>query len=63
MSMNKKTIKYLNEYFKGNVSNKTVLITGANSGLGYESAKICLYLKMNVIIACRSETKGRIPSW
>ena len=56
--LHKKSVKYLLNNFKGDVSNKTILITGANSGLGYESAKICLYLKMNVIIACRSETKG-----
>ena len=56
--MNSRTIKYINKTFVGNVSSKTIVITGANSGIGYESARICLYLKMNVIIACRNEAKG-----
>ena len=57
-SMNKKSIKYLTKHFKGNVEDKTILITGGNSGIGFESARIALYLKMNVIIACRSQQRG-----
>lgn len=47
-SVNKRSIKYLNKHFKGNVEDKTILITGGNSGIGFESARIALYLKMNV---------------
>lgn len=57
--MNKKSIKYIDKHFKGNVEGKTILITGANSGIGFESNKICLYLKMNVIIACRNIVKAK----
>lgn len=41
------------------LAGKVVLITGANTGLGFEAAKH--FASMNperLIIACRSETKG-----
>ncbi|KAL6902586.1 NAD(P)-binding protein [Trichoderma evansii] len=42
-----------------NLSGKTVIITGGNAGLGYESAKQFLALGANrVILACRSISKG-----
>lgn len=42
-----------------NLSGKTVIITGGNAGLGYESAKQFLTLGANrVILACRSIPKG-----
>ena len=58
--MNKKAIKYLNKYFKGNVEGKTIVITGGNSGIGREVARQCVYLKMKVIIAVRSLERGKI---
>lgn len=56
--MNSKSIEYINSFFQGNVENKTIIITGGNSGIGLESAKICAYLKMHVIITVRSVEKG-----
>ena len=56
--MEKKIVKYLQKHFKGDVSNKTILITGGNSGIGFASARIALYLKMKVIIACRNQNRG-----
>lgn len=56
--MKKANIKYLTELYPNNeLENKTILITGGNSGIGYQVAKDCLFLKMNVIIACRNDTK------
>ena len=40
---------------------QTVLITGGNSGLGYETARQCLILgAKRMIIAVRSVTKGEV---
>jgi FlaA1/EpsC-like NDP-sugar epimerase len=48
---------------KTDLSGKTVLITGANTGLGFEAAKH--FASMNpakLIIVCRSQEKGEIAS-
>ena len=57
--MHKKAKKYIDNNFKGNLENKTIIITGGNAGIGLESARYALYLKMNVIIAVRSMERGR----
>lgn len=36
------------------IDNKTVIVTGANSGLGFEIARIALLKGAKVIMACRS---------
>ena len=36
------------------ISGKTVIITGANSGLGYETARVALLKHAHVVMACRS---------
>ncbi|MEO1647884.1 MAG: oxidoreductase [Pseudomonadota bacterium] len=41
------------------LSGKTFLITGGNSGIGLEAAKILAAKNADVVIACRNETKGR----
>ena len=56
--MKEKAIKFIDKNIGVDLSNKTILITGGNSGIGFESAKICAYLKMNIIIACRNEKRG-----
>lgn len=43
---------------KNEVINKTILITGGNSGIGFEVAKICAYLKMNILLAVRNPARG-----
>lgn len=58
--MLKGTKKYLN-YIDNNISSledKTVIITGANSGIGFECAKICLYKKAHVVMACRNPNRA-----
>ncbi len=44
---------------KDKLINKTILITGGNSGIGFEVAKFCAYLKMNIIIACRNKQRAK----
>ncbi|CAA0081729.1 3alpha-hydroxy bile acid-CoA-ester 3-dehydrogenase 2 [Zhongshania aliphaticivorans] len=40
------------------MSAKTVVITGANTGLGFETAKVLAGRGANVVIACRSQLKA-----
>ncbi|MDD2279645.1 MAG: oxidoreductase [Bacteroidales bacterium] len=39
-------------------SGKTVVVTGGNSGLGFETAKALAQKGADVVLACRSESKG-----
>lgn len=40
------------------LTNKTYIVTGANSGLGFETTKYLLYLNATVIMACRNIAKA-----
>lgn len=42
-----------------NLAGKTIVITGANSGLGLETAKALYAKNANIIIACRNEQKAQ----
>ena len=51
--------KYLNYIDKLNLPrNKTTLITGGNSGIGFEVAKYCCYLGHKVILGVRNLERG-----
>ena len=38
-----------------NAKGKVVIVTGANTGIGYETARVLAKTAQTVIIACRSE--------
>lgn len=41
------------------LKDKVAIVTGANAGLGYATAKALAILGAQTIIACRSEEKGQ----
>ncbi|MBP5495433.1 MAG: SDR family NAD(P)-dependent oxidoreductase [Lachnospiraceae bacterium] len=57
MALTKKTVKWIN---KLNISlkDKTVLVTGSNSGVGFKTVETALYLGARVIMACRNMEKA-----
>ncbi len=58
--MNKKALKWLRKNINSNFEGKTIVITGANSGIGFEVSRYCAYYKMNVIMTVRSLERGQI---
>jgi len=52
------SISPLTLYHSTNLTNKIVIITGSNTGIGKETAKTLALLGATVILACRDETKG-----
>ena len=42
------------------LTGKTIVVTGANTGIGYESVKVFAQNGANVVMACRSVEKGEI---
>ena len=58
MSLSEKTIKWLADIGAPDMNGKTVLITGANSGVGFKTAEIMLSLGAKVIMACRSQKRA-----
>ena len=58
MSLTDKTKQWLNENCHISLKGKTVLVTGANSGVGFKTAEIAVYLGADVILACRDAGKA-----
>ena len=44
-------------------SGRVAVVTGGNTGIGYETAKGLAVLGAHVVIACRSEERARNVSW
>lgn len=51
--MKNKTLDYINNSLDG-LTGKTVVVTGANSGLGFEMCNVLLMKNAHVVMACRS---------
>lgn len=58
MSLSEKTKNWIDAYCRVSLKGKTVLITGANSGVGFKTAETVLYLGADVIMACRNIEKA-----
>jgi retinol dehydrogenase-13 len=58
LSLSRKTKAYLSTKCPCDLTGKTLLVTGGNSGIGYKTAEIWLYLGGDVILACRSADKA-----
>ena len=58
MALSIKTKKWLKKNANLSLKGKTVLITGANSGIGYKETELMLYLGADVIMACRNLQKA-----
>jgi len=41
-----------------NLNGKTVIITGSNTGIGYETAKAIAFMGAHTIMACRSKERA-----
>jgi retinol dehydrogenase-13 len=58
MSLSKKTIQWLKKHAPVSMEGKTVLVTGANSGIGFKETELMLYMGARVIMACRNLQKA-----
>jgi len=59
MALTEKTKSYIARECPVDLSGKTVMITGANSGIGYKTAEIMVWMGARVIMACRNMDKAR----
>ena len=58
MSLSEKTKKWLKANCDITLKGKTVLVTGSNSGVGFKTAEVALWLGADVILACRNTDKA-----
>ena len=58
MSISDKTKQWLNENCNVSLKGKTIIVTGANSGVGFKTAEISAYLGADVILACRNKERA-----
>lgn len=53
-----KTKKWIDKHFDGDIAKKNIVVTGANSGIGFEFCRDALYKDANIYMAVRSLIKG-----
>lgn len=58
MRLSDRTKQWLNASCKTSLKGKTILVTGANSGVGFKTAEIAVYLGADVILACRNPDRA-----
>ena len=58
MGLSDKTKKFIEESCGCSLAGKTVLITGANSGIGFKTAETMVYKGASVIMACRNRERA-----
>lgn len=58
MSLSEKTKKWLKKTGCASLRGKTVIVTGAGSGIGYKTAEVAVFLGASVIMACRNLKKA-----
>ena len=58
MSLTAKTQNWLKKNADISLKGKTVVVTGANSGVGFKTAETMLYLGADVILACRNPQRA-----
>ncbi len=58
MSLSKKTTRWMDKHNITRQDEKTVVVTGANSGIGFKIAETMVYLGATVIMACRNLSKA-----
>ncbi len=58
MSLCAKTKRWLKANGDISLAGKTVLVTGANSGVGFKTSEVAVYLGARVILACRNTVKA-----
>ena len=58
MSLSTKTKHWLEENAAISLHGKTAVVTGSNSGVGYKTAELLLYLGADVILACRNPQRA-----
>ena len=46
------------QYETKDLSGRVAIVTGSNSGVGYEAAKALARMGAKIIMACRSQTKA-----
>ncbi len=58
MTVSPKTKKWFREHCDGSLTGKTILITGADSGIGFKTAEVAVWAGAAVILACRDNKKA-----
>lgn len=53
-----KYIKYLDKHLQTSLEGKTIVITGGNSGIGFNVSRYSAYYHMNIIWGCRNLAKA-----